>query len=316
MSDQITINGFQYNFAAAGTDPSIAGNIVQVPLGGTLAASLANLESAIEQFDPQFAAGSDTVRLRGANQNAVDGFSNNTLVLSALDSGAYDISFGSTLSVTPTAVSNNVTPSTFALGAASPTTVDVTNEIIFSSTGLPSSINVSQIRIEGLTNGAANFDGDPENTGLISLDFGSVGVADGLTQFGDTFTPVFSQTDGSQFGTFAGVTIAEDGLVTALFDNGETVPVFQIPVATFTNVNELGAQSGNIFTATEASGDPTLRFANEGPAGQIIQSANEASTVDIGQEFTEIIVVQRAFSASTRVITAADELLEELVNIR
>ena len=60
-----------------------------------------------------------------------------------------------------------------------------------------------------------------------------------MTQFGATFTPVFITTDGSQFGTFAGVTISVDGLVTALFDNGETRPVYKIPIATFTNVNAL-----------------------------------------------------------------------------
>ena len=108
----------------------------------------------------------------------------------------------------------------------------------------------------------------------------------------------------------------EDGLITALFDNGETRPVFKIPIATFVNVNELGSRTGNVFNSTQASGDPTLRSANSGPAGAITQSALEASTVDIGEEFTKMIVVQRAFSAATKIITTADEMLDELVRLR
>ena len=168
----------------------------------------------------------------------------------------------------------------------------------------------------GFSNGAANFDDDPANTDQVTLDFGTVGIADGLTQFGDEFTPGFIEQDGSQFGTFAGITVREDGLITALFDNGETRPVFKIPIATFVNVNELGSRTGNVFNSTQASGDPTLRSANSGPAGAITQSALEASTVDIGEEFTKMIVVQRAFSAATKIITTADEMLDELVRLR
>ena len=112
------------------------------------------------------------------------------------------------------------------------------------------------------------------------------------------------------------MTISTDGLVTALFDNGETRPVFKIPVATFTNVNALEARSGNVWNATEASGDPTLREADNGAAGQVVQAALEQSTVDIGEEFTKMIVVQRAFSASAKIISTADEMLEELLRTK
>ena len=112
------------------------------------------------------------------------------------------------------------------------------------------------------------------------------------------------------------MTISTDGLVTALYDNGETRPVYQICVATFTNVNALEGRSGNVWNATEASGDPTLRTADNGAAGQVIQAALEQSTVDIGEEFTKMIVVQRAFSASAKIISTADEMLEELLRTK
>lgn len=160
------------------------------------------------------------------------------------------------------------------------------------------------------------MDDDAANSPQITLDFGTVAEANGVTQFGSTFTPVYIQQNGSRFGTFSGVTIAEDGLVTALFDNGETRRIFKLPIATFTNVNELEARSGGVWNATEASGDYTLRVADNGKAGQTIQSSLENSTVDIGEEFTDMIVVQRAYSASAKIISTADQMLEELMRVK
>ena len=104
--------------------------------------------------------------------------------------------------------------------------------------------------------------------------------------------------------------------MTALFDNGETRPVFQVPVATFVNVNGLSGRTGTVWNQTEASGDYTLRTADNGVAGQVIQSSLESSTVDIGDQFTKMIIVQRAFSASTKIISTADEMLEELLRVK
>ena len=154
------------------------------------------------------------------------------------------------------------------------------------------------------------------NAKKMTLDFGTKLEANGMTQFGASFTPVFITQNGSRFGTFAGVSISENGLTTALFDNGETRIIFQIPLATFTNPNSLEGRTGNIWNATEASGDFTLRTANNGPSGSIAQAALEASTVDIGEEFTNMIVVQRAYSASTKIIKTADEMLEELTRLK
>jgi flagellar hook protein FlgE len=160
------------------------------------------------------------------------------------------------------------------------------------------------------------MDDDAANSKQITLDFGTVTEANGMTQFGDSFTPVFINQNGSRFGTFAGVTVSADGLVTALFDNGETRMIYKLPMATFVNVNELEGRSGGVWNATEASGDYTLRTADNGQAGQTIQNSLETSTVDIGEEFTDMIVVQRAYSASAKIISTADQMLEELMRVK
>ena len=195
-------------------------------------------------------------------------------------------------------------------------TVDKSNAIIFNSDGIPSAFNIAELDIAQFKNGSYDMDDDASHTEQITLDFGNVDESNGMTQFGASFTPVFITTDGSQFGTFAGVTINAKGLVTALFDNGETRPVYKIPVATFVNVNALDNRSGNVWSATQASGDATMREADNGPAGQVIQASLEQSTVDIGEEFTKMIIVQRAFSASAKIISTADEMLEELLRTK
>jgi flagellar hook protein FlgE len=172
------------------------------------------------------------------------------------------------------------------------------------------------LEFTGFANGASNMDDDASNASRITLDLGTVAEANGFTQFGAEFTPGFITQNGSQFGTLAGITIDNAGLMTALFDNGETRPIFKIPLATFVNVNGLNARSGNVWNQTQASGDNTLREANNGVAGSIEQAALESSTVDIGEEFTRMIVVQRAYSAATKIISTADEMLEELVRIK
>ena len=194
--------------------------------------------------------------------------------------------------------------------------VNKSNGITFDSKGLPTAFNVSEVDISGLDTGAANFDDDTLNTFRQTLELGTVSVADGFTQFGAEFTPGFITQNGSAFGSFAGITVNTSGLVTALFDNGETRPVFQVPVATFVNVNGLSGRTGTVWNQTEASGDYTLRTADNGVAGQVIQSSLESSTVDIGDQFTKMIIVQRAFSASTKIISTADEMLEELLRVK
>ncbi|MSP80643.1 MAG: flagellar hook-basal body complex protein, partial [Rhodospirillales bacterium] len=194
--------------------------------------------------------------------------------------------------------------------------IDTSYALVFNSSGLLSAINVAEVEILGYANGAADMDDAAANSPQITLDFGTVGEANGMTQFGAAFTPVFITQNGSQFGTFAGVTISENGLVTALFDNGETRPVYQIPLATFTNVNGLETRTGNAWNQTQFSGDYTLRVAGGGAAGTIVQSTLEQSTVDIGEEFTNMIVVQRAYASAAKIISTADAMLEQLLQVK
>jgi flagellar hook protein FlgE len=157
------------------------------------------------------------------------------------------------------------------------------------------------------TNGTAAQDTDE-----IALDFGTQNQFDGLTQFDSNFGVNEINQNGLTFGNFTGVNVNEEGTVTAVFDNGRRKDIYQLPIAMFSNFNGLEERSGNAYLQTRESGDFLLTQSGVGGAGNVAPSSVEASTVDLAEEFTRMITTQRAYSASTKVITTSDEMLQEL----
>lgn len=190
--------------------------------------------------------------------------------------------------------------------------------ITFNGDGTPKEINVAKMAVNW-ANGAQSMTLVPNGTGAdqrIDWFVGNTSQADGMTQLGGTYQLAYLTQNGAKFGNFSGVSVGTDGVVTALFDNGVRRPVFQIPVATFTNPNGLEGLTGNSWIETNTSGAYTLRQANNAGAGSVQSASLEASTVDIGAEFTTMIVTQRAYSAAAKIITTADQMLDELVQIK
>jgi flagellar hook protein FlgE len=146
----------------------------------------------------------------------------------------------------------------------------------------------------------------------MAVNLGAVGGTSGLTQFDSASTLNGTSPDGSPFGSITGVTVAKDGTVTAQFSNGLSQSVYKLPIATFTNPNGLGQVNGNAYIATKASGAANINLASTGAAGGIAAQSLEASTVDLATEFTNLITTQRAYSASARIVTTADKMLQEL----
>ena len=157
------------------------------------------------------------------------------------------------------------------------------------------------------------------STGLaaqtVAVNLGAVGGSSGLTQFDSASTLNGTSPDGSPFGSITGVTIDKDGTVTAQFSNGLSQNVYKIPIATFTNPDGLGEVNGNAYIATKPSGPANVNIANTGAAGGIAAHTLEASTVDLATEFTNLITTQRAYSASARIVTTADQMLQQLLQL-
>lgn len=195
-------------------------------------------------------------------------------------------------------------------GATSSGTAAGNGTITFATDGTPSAFTPAapSITLTGFTTGAGNA--------TITLDLGTVGATDGLTQFAGNFTISNIDQDGVRFGNYTGINISEDGIVTALFDNGQRLDIYQLPLGMFRNPNGLEGRTGNVYLETNVSGNFQLNLAGNGGAGDIAPAALEASTVDLAEEFTKMIITQRAYSANTKVITTADDMLEELIRVK
>ena len=149
-----------------------------------------------------------------------------------------------------------------------------------------------------------------------TLTFDLTAAAGGLTQYDSASVVQATITNGTAFGNLSEVKIDERGFVTAIFDNGVTRKIAQVAIATFPSADSLTEVAGNAFRVSQGSGTFNLKTAGSGGAGYIGASQLEASTVDLSAEFTGLITTQRAYSASSKIITTADEMLAELISIK
>lgn len=150
----------------------------------------------------------------------------------------------------------------------------------------------------------------------VALNLGNFGQANGITQYAATSYTTASQTqNGSAQGNFSSVSIQTDGNVVINYDNGTTSTIAQIPLVNFNNPDGLQSQSGQAYTATQASGNPNVVSVGTGGTGSLVVGAEEASNVDIGTEFTQMIVAQQAYAANSKVITTANQMLQTTINM-
>jgi flagellar hook protein FlgE len=149
----------------------------------------------------------------------------------------------------------------------------------------------------------------------ITFDFGEIGGVDGVSQFASPTNVAFVNQNGAEVGELNSVSIDEQGYVIAAFTNGEERRLYRLPVATFANPAALDPRSGNVYASTDASGEFNLREAGMGGAGVVAPSALEAANVDLAEEFTKMIVTQRAYSANAKIINTTDQMLDELIRM-
>jgi len=144
---------------------------------------------------------------------------------------------------------------------------------------------------------------------------GGAGSTGGLTQLDSQSVTQSITTNGTAFGNLTNVEINAQGIVTAVFSNGVTRPIAQVAIATFPNPDGLTPISGDAFQVSQDSGTYTLESPGSGGAGQIDPSTLEASTVDLSSQLTALITSQSAYSASSKIITTANEMMQSLLNI-
>jgi len=151
----------------------------------------------------------------------------------------------------------------------------------------------------------------------FNLNLGTVGnVVNTVTQFAEkSSTKVFKQ-DGYGMGYMEGFKIDQSGQITGVFSNGNNRLLGQVAMASFVNPNGLEKAGDSTYAMTNNSG-----AANVGPSGiagkgKIIAGTLEMSNVDLAEQFTDMIVTQRGFQASSRTIQTSDQMLQELLTLK
>ena len=150
----------------------------------------------------------------------------------------------------------------------------------------------------------------------ITLDLGNFDLPSGLTQYDAPYQTSLLNQDGNGPTDLERVFFSDTGLLTAVFADGSSRPIYRVPLATVPAPSELQGQSGNAYAITADSGEAVLNFATEGGSGRVSANALENSTTDIARQFTDLIIAQRAYSAATKIITTGDELLEEIARVK
>lgn len=148
----------------------------------------------------------------------------------------------------------------------------------------------------------------------IDLDASGSQAFAGLTQFASATTVAGSAADGALPGLLERITIDRTGMIYGVFSNGRSRVLAQIALARFSNPGGLERVGGNMYQISANSGEPQVGTADAFGAA-IWSEALEASNVDLTEELTNMIVTQRAFQANARVITASNELLQEVASL-
>jgi flagellar hook protein FlgE len=167
--------------------------------------------------------------------------------------------------------------------------------------------------------GGANVTLSPVGGGLpfnVVVNPGTINGVNGLVGFANPSNAVINDQNGFRAGDLVNISVDSNGVISGFFDNGVTRSLAQISLATFNNPGGLVRSNDGMYTSTPNSGTAVVGFVGGVSRSTITPGALEGSNVDISNEFTNMIITQRGFQANARVVTTADEILSDLVNLR
>ncbi|PZU93882.1 MAG: flagellar hook protein FlgE [Chelatococcus sp.] len=152
----------------------------------------------------------------------------------------------------------------------------------------------------------------------VAIPGGSTAVIDlgGISQVATGETALQMEVDGNAPSAVDSVEFADDGTVYAVFENGERLATYRIPLATVPSVDQLTPLSGNIYAVSAMSGEVIVGFPETGSFGSIRAGALEQSNVDLASELTNMIEAQRSYTANSKVFQTGSEILDVLVNLK
>lgn len=180
--------------------------------------------------------------------------------------------------------------------------VNVGTNFTFGTNGQLSSPVGSSITIPNVTVGT-------QSLGNLSLNLGTGGLTQYASSGGNATINAINQ-NGYAAGQLQSVAVNNDGIVVGTFSNGQNLDLAQVSLSHFNGTNYLKAMDGGAYAVTDESG-PAIA----GASGHISGSSLEGSNTDIADEFTKLIVTQQAYSANTKVITTANSMVQDLLNV-
>ncbi|MCW5765833.1 MAG: flagellar hook-basal body complex protein [Phycisphaeraceae bacterium] len=158
---------------------------------------------------------------------------------------------------------------------------------------------------------------DRANTGALtplSVSFQFSSPTSSVTALASTqSTLAATYQDGTPLGTLSSFSVGQDGTITGAFTNGLTRTIGQVAVASFSNPEGLVDIGSNLFGVGPNSGTPVITTPTNLGTGRVVGGALELSNVDLAQEFINLILASTGYSASSRVITTTDQLLQQLL---
>ena len=218
------------------------------------------------------------------------------------------VSYDATVNFTNTGANTWDYSISLPAGAATGGT-NLTGTLTFDSNGNLTSpaANVTGISFTGLADGAST----------MNLNWSLYGSNNQptLTQFAAASDVSSTNQDGYASGEYQGFTIDPNGAISAQFSNGETSQVGQLALANVTNPEGLQILGGNNYETTLASGSASVGVAGSGGLGTIQDEALEQSNVDISAQFSDLIIAQQAYEASSKAVTTFDTVSQDTINM-
>jgi len=249
-----------------------------------------------------------------------------TNIAANMADGAVPVAFSSPITVvdstgeehTLTVGFLKITPDSWAVEIYAPTAAEigstsaqVANGILtFNGDGTLASVGA------GLATASVTWTDPAGATNTITFDWGTAGplgtgLADGFSQIDAIFRGSVVQ-NGFPAGSLASINFTDDGFVVGNYNNGVSRRLYKIPLATFTEPNQLQSLTGNAFIPSLLSGTLFFSGPNEGASGKLVAGSLENSNVEMDQQMVDMLIAQRAYQANSKTIVTNDEMLDRL----
>ncbi len=286
------------------TDIIINSKILAAPTATTSVSLAANLDAAATTPTAAFPAGPDAPP---ADWFAASNFSTVVTIFDSLGQ-AHDLTF-LFRKTGPTSWDYRVVANRKELDTTAPTSTDLrevsAGTLNFTGNGTLTTSTINDIGPMDWVNGSTSQT-------IAAADV----IFTGTTHYALPSAVSTLSQNGDQSGILTSISIDEKGVIAGLFSSGRTRPLYRVALADFTNPEGLTHVGNTLFAQSASSGEVLAGNPGTGGFGTVLSGFLELSTVDLAAEFIKMVTTQRGFQASSRTVTVADTLMEDVINLK